>query len=283
MTVKIYKPTTPGRRVSSVQDFSDVTKVNPEKSLVRSLKKHAGRNNTGKITVRHQAGGVKRLYRVVDFKRLKFDIPAEVKAIEYDPNRGARIALLEYQDGEKSYILATEGMKVGNKVLSSEGKIEALEGSRMPIEFIPVGLFICEIELTSGKGGQIVRGAGTGAQLQVMDGEYAQIKLPSGEVRMVKKNCLATVGMVSNSDWKLIRWGKAGRMRHRGIKPTVKGKNMNPVDHPHGGGEGHSPIGLKSGPKTKWGKIAMGVKTRKPGKWSNKFILTRRKGNKLKK
>lgn len=280
MAVKIYKPTSAGRRLSSVQDFSDITKFEPEKSLVEILKKKSGRNNTGKITVRHQGGGAKKLYRKVDFKRDRYDIEAEVKAIEYDPNRGSRLVLIEYKDGKKSYILATQGMKVGTKLVSSLGKIEAAEGSRMPLEYIPVGLFVCDVELTREKGGQIVRGAGTGAQLQVLEGDCAQLKLPSGEVRLVKKNCLATVGMVSNPDWKLVRWGKAGRMRHRGIKPTVKGKNMNPVDHPHGGGEGHSPIGLKSGPKTKWGKLARGVKTRKPEKWSNKFILTKRKGRK---
>jgi large subunit ribosomal protein L2 len=205
----------------------------------------------------------------------------EVIAIEYDPNRGARLALVQYTDGKKVYILATQGLKTGMKVMSSLKAIEATEGSRMPMEYIPVGLFVSEVELTRGKGGQIVRGAGTGAQLQVLEGENAQLKLPSGEVRLVKKHCLATVGMISNADWKLIRWGKAGRKRYRGIKPTVKGKNMNPIDHPHGGGEGHSPIGLKSGPKTKWGKLARGVKTRRPSKWSDKFILTRRKGKKL--
>ncbi len=281
MSVKIYKPTTPGRRVSSVQDFSDITKTTPEKSLISYLKRKGGRNNTGKITVRHQGGGAKKMYRIVDFKRGNYDVAGEVIAIEYDPNRGGRLALVEYADGNKAYILATQGLKVGIKVMSSLKAIEATEGNRMPLENIPVGMFVCDVELTYGKGGQIVRGAGTGAQLQTIEGNYAQLKLPSGEVRMVKKNCLATVGMVSNADWKLIRWGKAGRMRHRGVKPTVKGKNMNPVDHPHGGGEGHSPIGLKSGPKTKWGKIAMGVKTRKPGKWSDKFILARRKGKKL--
>lgn len=281
MSVKIYKPTSPGRRTSSVQDFSDVTKTRPEKSLVTFIKKSAGRNNTGKITVRHQAGGVKRMYRIVDFKRENYDEQGEVIAIEYDPNRGARIALVQYPNGKKAYILATQTLKVGSKIMSSLKQIEATEGSRMPLEFIPVGMYVCEVELTRGKGGQIVRGAGTGAQLMVVEGSCANLKLPSGEVRLVKKNCSATVGMVSNADWKLIRWGKAGRMRFRGIKPTVKGKNMNPVDHPHGGGEGHSPIGLKSGPKTKWGKLARGVKTRKPEKWSNKFILTRRKGNKL--
>lgn len=241
------------------------------------MRRKSGRNNTGKITVRHQGGGVKRLYRLVDFKQQKFDIAAEVKAIEYDPNRGARIMLVEYADGGKSYLLAPQGIKVGDAVISSQGKIDAKIGNRMPLEHIPVGLFVYNVELTPGKGGQIVRGAGNGAQLQVVEGDYAQVKLPSGEVRLVKKNCLASIGMVSNPDYNLIRWGKAGRIRKLGIRPTVKGKNMNPVDHPHGGGEGHSPIGLKGGPKTQWGKKARGVKTRKPDKWSNKFILQKRK------
>lgn len=277
MPIKIYKPTTPARRKSSVQDFSDITKTEPEKSLVVNMRRKSGRNNTGKITVRHQGGGVKRLYRLVDFRQQKFDVAAEVKAIEYDPNRGARIALIEYADGSRSYLLAPQGIKVGDSVISSRGKIDAKIGNRMPLEYIPVGLFVYNIELTPGKGGQIVRGAGNGAQLQVFEGDYAQIKLPSGEVRLVKKNCLASIGMVSNPDYNLIRWGKAGRIRKLGIRPTVKGKNMNPVDHPHGGGEGHSPIGLKGGPKTQWGKKARGVKTRKPEKWSDKFILQKRK------
>lgn len=276
MGIKIYKPTSPGRRKSSVQDFSDITKTEPEKSLVVYLKKKSGRNNSGQLTVRHQGGGVKRLYRLVDFKREKFDMPAKVVAIEYDPNRGARVALIEYEDKERSYILAPEGIKVRDRVMSSKNKIEPALGNRMPLEQIPVGLFVHDIELTPGKGGQIVRSAGSYAQLQVLEGDYAQLKLPSSEVRMVKKSCLATIGVVSNPDYKLVRWGKAGRMRLRGIRPRVKGKNMNPVDHPHGGGEGHSPIGLRGGPKTKWGKKAMGVKTRKAGKWSDKFILTRR-------
>ena len=276
MGIKIYKPTNPGRRKSSVQDFSDITRTKPEKSLLVYLKKKGGRNNSGQLTVRHQGGGVKRMYRLVDFKRQKFDILAEVKAIEYDPNRGARIVMIEYTDGEKSYILAPDGIRVGDKVISSKNKIEPAVGNRMPLEHIPVGLSVHDIELTPGKGGQIVHSAGSCAQLQVIEGGYAQLKLPSREVRMVQKGCLATIGVVSNLDYKLIRWGKAGRKRMLGIKPRVKGKNMNPVDHPHGGGEGHSPVGLKGGPKTKWGKKAMGVKTRKAEKWSNKFILTRR-------
>lgn len=280
MAVKIYKPTSPGRRKSSVQDFSDITKRKPEKSLIKMISKKAGRNNTGKITVRHRGGGAKRLYRMVDFKRFRYEVPAEVLAIEYDPNRGSRIALIKYEDGEKSYILATAGLKTGDSVICTKKKIEAHIGVRMPLKNVPIGLFVYNIELYPGQGGQIVRGAGTGAQLQTIEGKYAQLKLPSREVRMVNKDCLATIGKVSNSDYKLVRWGKAGRRRHLGWRPIVKGKNMNPNDHPHGGGEGHSPIGLKSGPKTKWGKKAMGVKTRKKGKISSKLIIKRRKKKK---
>lgn len=280
MAVKVYKPTSNGRRVSSVQDFSDITKFQPEKSLVQVLKRNSGRNNTGSITVRHQGGGVKRYYRIVDFKNNKFDIEGKVIAIEYDPNRGPRIALVEYADGEKRYLLAHDGMKVGDAVLSSEKKIEAAPGNRMPLADIPVGLFIFNIELSPGKGGQLARGAGSYAQLQAIEGKYVQIKLPSGEMRLILKNCLATIGRVGNSDYRLVRYGKAGRMRHRGIRPRVKGKNMNPVDHPHGGGEGHSPIGLRGGPKTQWGKKAMGVKTRNKTKWNNHMIVERRKGKK---
>ncbi len=280
MAVKKYKPTTPGRRGASVQDFSDVTKKRPEKSLVERLKRHSGRNNTGKIMVRHRGGGAKKLYRIIDFKRYAFDKQAEVIAIEYDPNRGPRIALIQYEDGKKSYILAAAGMKVGDKVLSSDKKIEAVVGNRMPLEHIPTGLFVYNLEITPGKGGQMVRGAGNGAQLQVVEGKFAQLKLPSGEVRLVKKENLATIGKVSNSDYKLVRLGKAGRRRHMGWRPTVRGKAMNPVDHPHGGGEGAQPIGLKGGPKTPWGKKALGVKTRKKGKSSNKFIVSPRKKKK---
>lgn len=280
MAVKVYKPTTNGRRVSSVQDFSDITKTEPNKALIQILQKRSGRNNTGNITVRHQGGGVKRYYRIVDFKQNKFDSVATVEAIEYDPNRGPRIALVSYSDGEKRYVLAHENMKVGDKIVSSQAKAEAAPGNRMPLEQIPVGLFIYNVELAPGKGGQMVRGAGAAAQLQAIEGKYAQIKLPSGEMRLVLKTCLATIGKVGNSDYRLVRYGKAGRMRHRGIRPRVKGKNMNPVDHPHGGGEGHSPIGLRGGPKTQWGKKAMGVKTRNKTKWNNHMIVERRKGKK---
>lgn len=277
MPIKVYKPTSPGRRISSVDAFSDITKFEPEKSLVTVLKPKSGRNNQGVITVRHKSGGAKKLYRLVDFKQQKYNIEANVLAIEYDPNRGPRVALIKYADGEKSYILCPEGLHVGDKIISSNKSVEAKPGTRMPLEHMPVGVFVYNIELTPGKGGQLVRGAGLSAQLVGMEGEYAQIKLPSGEIRLVRKQSAASVGALGNADRRLIRWGKAGRMRHRGIKPTVKGKNMNPVDHPHGGGEGHSPIGQKRGPQTVYGKTAMGVRTRKNEKWSNKFIIKSRR------
>jgi large subunit ribosomal protein L2 len=277
MPIKVYKPTTNGRRRSSVDAFSDLTKWEPEKSLTTVLKPKSGRNNQGFITVRHRSGGAKKLYRLVDFKQQKFNIEAEVLSIEYDPSRGPRVALIQYTDGKKSYILAPANFGVGDKVIASEKAVEAKTGNRMPLEYMPVGLFIYNIELTPGKGGQLVRGAGLSAQLVGFEGEYAQIKLPSGEIRMVRKQSAASIGALGNADRRLIRWGKAGRMRHRGIKPTVKGKNMNPVDHPHGGGEGHSPIGQKRGPQTVYGKTAMGVRTRKPKKWSDKFIIKSRR------
>lgn len=276
MPIKVYKPTTAGRRISSVDTFADVTKKNPEKSLVTVLRPQSGRNNQGVITVRHKRGGAKKLYRLIDFKQQKFDIVAEVLAIEYDPNRGPRIALIEYADKTKSYILAPEGLKVGDKIVSSKSLVEAKVGNRMPLSQIPVGLFVYNIEITPGKGGQLCRGAGLSAQFMGVEGDYALIKLPSGEIRKVRKDCFASIGVLSNADRRLIRWGKAGRMYHRGIKPRVKGKNMNPVDHPHGGGEGHSPIGQKRGPMTVYGRKALGVKTRKPGKWSDKFIVKKR-------
>jgi large subunit ribosomal protein L2 len=276
MAVKVYKPTTPGRRKASVLDTSMLTKKRPERSLTKRLKKHSGRNNTGKITVRHRGGGTKRLYRMVDFVRSNHDAKAEVIALEYDPNRGPNIALIQYEDGSKAYILAPEGLSVGDTVMSSDKKIEPTVGARMPLDQIPVGLSVYNVELTQGKGGQMVRGAGASAQLQVIEGKYAQLRLPSGEVRLVPKGNMATVGRVGNSDHQLVKLGKAGRKRHLGWRPTVKGKNMNPVDHPHGGGEGHSPIGMKA-PKTPWGKKALGVKTRKQGKPSDKLILQRRK------
>lgn len=280
MAVKVYKPTTPGRRKSSVQDFSDITSRRAVKSLIKPLNKRSGRNNQGKITVRHRGGGAKRLYRMVDFARRSYDMPATVTAIEYDPNRSARILLAEYEDGQKTYFLGYDGAAVGDVLISSQNAIEAKTGNRMPLMHIPLGLFVYNVEMQPGKGGQIVRGAGTAAQLMVIEGDLAQLRLPSGEIRLVGKECSATIGKVGNTDFSLVRYGKAGRMRHRGKKPTVKGKNMNPVDHPHGGGEGHSPIGLKTGPKTKWGKKAYGVKTRAPKNWSNKFIVQSRKKKK---
>lgn len=283
MPIKRYKPTTAGRRHSSVQDFSDITKTEPEKSLIVPLKKTSGRNNQGKITVRHKGAGVKRFYRLVDFKRKDFDKQAEVLAIEYDPNRGPRIALVQDATGRKSYILCPKGLKVGDKVISSDKQVEAKIGNRMPLAYIPAGMLVYNIELTPGKGGQLVRGAGNAAQLLGFEEGHANIKLPSGEFRKVSKNCAATVGEVGNEDYRLIRWGKAGRKRLLGIRPTVKGKNMNPVDHPHGGGEGHSPIGQKRGPQTIYGKTALGVITRQPGKWSDKFIVKSRRKSKRKK
>lgn len=274
MAVKRYKPTTAGRRISSVDDFSDVTKTTPEKKLTIKKKKFAGRTN-GKITVRHRGGGAKRRIRLVDFKCDKFDVPAKVVAIEYDPNRGARLALLQYADGEKRYTIAPSGLQVGATVVSSENRGEIQVGNRYKLEHIPIGMEIYNIELSPGKGGQIVRGAGTFAQLMAVEGSYATIKLPSGEVRMVPKQCMATLGHASNPDRRLIRWGKAGRTRHRGFRPTVRGKAMNPVDHPHGGGEGRNSIGLKR-PKTPTGKPALGVKTRRK-KASTKLIIQRRK------
>ncbi len=281
MPIKVYKPTSSGRRASSVDAFSDITKnKQPEKSLVTILQPKSGRNNEGHITVRHKSGGAKKYYRLVDFKQHLFDVSAQVEAIEYDPNRGARIALIKYTNGTKSYILAPDALKAGDTVMSSKKAIEAKNGNRMPLSEIPVGLFVHNIELTPGKGGQLARGAGMSAQLVGTEGEYAQIRLPSGEIRAVLKVCTASVGILSNADRRLVRWGKAGRMRHRGIKPTVKGKNMNPVDHPHGGGEGHSPIGQKRGAMTVYGKKARGIRTRKPQKWSDKFIIQPRKSKK---
>ncbi len=280
MAIKKYKPTNNGRRVSSVDAFENVTKKEPEKSLVVFLSKKSGRNNQGIITVRHQGGGARQYYRLVDFFRKKFDVIAEVLAIEYDPNRGPRIALIQYTDGEKSYILCPENLQVGDKVVSSDKAVEAKVGNRMPFKHIPAGISVFNVELTPNKGGQLARGAGNAAQFLGIEDGYAQIKLPSGEIRKVAEDCAATVGMLGNSDHRLIRLGKAGRKRHLGIRPRVKGKNMNPVDHAHGGGEGHSPIGQKRGPQTVYGKTALGVNTRKLGKWSDKFIIKNRKKKK---
>ncbi len=274
MAIKLYKPTNPGRRHASVLDSSGLTKKTREKSLTMNLNKFSGRNNQGKITVRHRGGGAKKIYRLIDFKQNKFDEPAEVVALEYDPNRNARIALIKYTDNSKAYILAADQLKVGDRIMSSQNKIEAKIGNRMPLEFIPQGQNIYNIELVPGLGGKIGRSAGTLVVLQNIEGKFAQLKMPSKEIRLVRKECLASIGQVSNPDAKLVRLGKAGRKRHMGIKPTVRGKVMNPVDHPHGGGEGKHPVGMKY-PKTLWGKHALGVKTRK-NKPSDKLIIKRR-------
>lgn len=276
MGIKIYKPTTSARRHTSVADFKEITKTEPEKNLKVIIKKKAGRNSSGKITVRHRGGGAKRYYRMVDFKQDKFDIPAKVEAIEYDPNRSARIALVKYNDGDRRYILAPDKLKVGDEILSSQKKIEIKEGNRMPLEYIPAGMFVHNIELYPGKGGQLARSAGMNAHVQAVEGRHCQLKMPSGEIRLVLKECLGTLGQTSFPENRIIRIGKAGRKRHMGIRPTVRGKAMNPVDHPHGGGEGRQPIGLKH-PKTPWGKPALGVETRKKGKKSDRLIVKRRK------
>ncbi len=276
MAIKRYNPTTGGRRISSVDTFDDLTTRAPQKSLLISKKRGSGRNNTGKITVRHRGGGVKRHIRVIDFARDKFGVPCTVKTIEYDPTRNARIALMQYADGEKRYIIAPLDVKVGDQLLSSRTEaIKVRSGNALALEHIPLGSHVHNIEITPGKGGQLVRGAGDAAQLMAVEGDYATLKLPSGEIRKVLKVCMATVGMVGNPDFMNIRWGKAGRMRWKGRRPVVRGKAMNPVDHPHGGGEGHNPIGMPY-PKTKWGKHALGVKTRERKKWTNKLIIQRR-------
>ena len=282
MGIKTYKPYTPSRRHMTGSDFSEITTNRPEKSLVVSLKKNSGRNNQGKITVRHHGGGNRRKYRLTDFKRNKKDgIPATVKTIEYDPNRSANIALICYADGEKAYILAPEGLKVGMKVMSGI-HAEIRPGNCLPLSEIPVGTMIHNIELNPGRGGQMVRAAGNGAQLMAKEGKYATLRLPSGEMRLVPIVCRATVGVVGNGDHNLINIGKAGRKRHMGIRPTVRGSVMNPNDHPHGGGEGRAPIG-RPGPCTPWGKPALGLKTRNKHKKSNKYIIRRRDGRALNK
>ena len=280
MGIKSYNPYTPSRRHMTGSDFSEITKSTPEKSLTVSLKKNAGRNNQGKITVRHRGGGSRRKYRIIDFKRRKDGIPATVVSIEYDPNRTANIALISYVDGEKAYILAPEGLKVGQKVMNG-ADAEVRVGNCLPLELIPVGTMVHNIELHPGKGGQMVRSAGNGAQLMAKEGKYATLRLPSGEMRMVPIVCRASVGIVGNGDHNLINIGKAGRKRNMGIRPTVRGSVMNPNDHPHGGGEGRAPIG-RSGPMTPWGKPALGYKTRKKNKQSNKMIVRRRDGSMIK-
>lgn len=279
MGIKTYNPYTPSRRHMTGSDFSEITKSAPEKSLVTSLKKSAGRNNQGKITVRHRGGGNRRKYRMIDFKRNSKDgIPAKVIGIEYDPNRTANIALICYADGAKSYILAPAGLTDGMTVMSGENA-EAKIGNCMPLANIPVGSQIHNIEMYPGKGGQLVRSAGNSAQLMAKEGKYATLRLPSGEMRMVPIICRATIGVVGNGDHNLINIGKAGRKRHMGFRPTVRGSVMNPNDHPHGGGEGKTGIG-RPGPSTPWGKPALGLKTRKKNKQSNKMIVRRRDGKK---
>jgi len=274
MGIKKVKANTPGRREATFDDFKDLTKFSPEKGLVIIKKRQGGRNAQGKITVRHRGGGAKRYIRLVDFYRDKFNVPATVAAIEYDPNRGARLALLHYADGAKRYIIAPHDLKVGDKVVSSRELIEIKNGNALPVQFIPAGMAVSCVELEPGEGAKIARGAGNVVYVMGVEGKYAQLKMPSGEIRQVKKDCLCTVGAVSNSDHRHISLGKAGRSRHLGIRPTVRGTAMNPVDHPHGGGEGKQPIGLRH-PKTMWGKPALGVKTRRK-RHSDRLIIKRR-------
>ncbi|MCL2224255.1 MAG: 50S ribosomal protein L2 [Defluviitaleaceae bacterium] len=274
MGVKRYRPITPSQRQMTVSDFAEITKSTPEKSLTVHLKKHSGRNGQGKITVRHRGGGAKIKYRIIDFKRDKDGIPARVNAVEYDPNRSANIALLFYADGEKRYILAPIGVKVGDTLMSGV-EAEIRPGNALPMKSIPVGTEIHNIEMKLGRGAQMVRSAGNVAQLMARDEKYATVRLPSGEMRLVPVSCRATVGQVGNPDNELINVGKAGKKRHMGIRPTVRGSVMNPNDHPHGGGEGRAPIG-RSAPSTPWGKPALGYKTRKKNKQSNKYIVRKR-------
>ena len=280
MGIKTYNPYTPSRRNMTGSDFSEITKSTPEKSLLAKKSKNAGRNNQGKITVRHHGGGNRQKYRIIDFKRNKEGVPAKVIGIEYDPNRTANIALICYADGEKSYILAPEGLTDGMTVMNGP-KAEVRVGNCLPLSEIPVGTQIHNIELYPGKGGQLVRSAGNSAQLMAKEGKYATLRLPSGEMRMVPVICRATIGVVGNGDHSLINLGKAGRKRHMGIRPTVRGSVMNPNDHPHGGGEGRAPVG-RPGPMTPWGKPALGLKTRKKNKQSNKMIIRRRNGKAIK-
>ena len=275
MGVKHFKAYTPSRRNMTVSDFSEITKKTPEKSLLAKKKEKAGRNSYGRITVRHQGGGNRQKYRIIDFKRNKDDMYATVVGIEYDPNRSSNIALLKYEDGTLSYILAPQGLKDGDKVISG-AKVDIKPGNCMPIESIPVGTMIHNVELNPGQGGKMVRAAGQGAQLMAKEGKYSHLRLPSGEMRLVLTKCRATIGTIGNSDHENIKIGKAGRKRHMGIRPTVRGSVMNPVDHPHGGGEGKAPVG-HAGPMTPWGKPALGYKTRKKNKQSDKFIVKRRK------
>ena len=276
MSIKVYKPTSNSRRNMSVTDYSELSKVAPERSLLEPLKNKSGRNNYGRITVRHRGGANRRKYRVIDFKRSKFDIPAEVVSLEYDPNRSAHIALIKYEDGVKSYILAPAGLKVGDKVMAGPDA-DIKPGNALPLVNIPTGTVIHNVELYPGRGGQLARAAGNAAQLMAKEGEYALLRLPSGELRKVPATCMATVGQVGNLDHENVKIGNAGRKRHMGWRPTVRGSVMNPNDHPHGGGEGNSPIG-RPGPVTPWGKPALGYKTRNKKKASNKMIVRRRNG-----
>ncbi|CDC11678.1 MAG: 50S ribosomal protein L2 [Clostridium sp.] len=274
MSIKFYKPTGNGRRNMSVTDYSELSNVAPERSLLVSLKKNSGRNSYGRITVRHRGGGQRRKYRIIDFKRDKFDIPATVASVEYDPNRSAFIALLQYEDGEKRYILQPAGLKVGDVVVSGkDADIKA--GNALPLSSIPVGTIVHNVELYPGRGGQLARAAGNSAQLMAKEGVYALLRLPSGELRNVPASCMATIGQVGNLDHENVKVGKAGRKRHMGWRPTVRGSVMNPCDHPHGGGEGKSPVG-RPGPVTPWGKPALGYKTRRTKKSSDKLIVKRR-------
>ena len=274
MGKKVINPTSPGQRGMIKDDFADITTSKPEKSLLKPIRKTAGRNNTGRITCRHKGGGVKRTYRIIDFKREKFGVPATVKTIEYDPNRNVRISLVFYADGEKRYILTPEGLNVGDVIVSGpEAPVQT--GNALPLELIPLGTIVHNIELTPGRGGVMVRSAGNAAQVMAKEGNYVTIKLPSSEMRMVRKECMATIGTLGNSEFKNLSIGKAGRKRYMGIRPTVRGVTMNPCDHPHGGGEGKT--GPGGHPKTPWGKPALGYKTRKKGKASDKLIVRRRK------
>jgi large subunit ribosomal protein L2 len=273
MAIRLYKPTSPARRFMSVLTYEEITTTKPEKSLLEYKKKNSGRNKQGKITVRHQGGGNKVKYRIIDFKRNKLEIPAKVSTIEYDPNRSAFIALLTYADGEKRYILAPNGLKVGDTVVSG-ATADIMPGNALPIENIPVGTLIHNVEIKPGRGGQMARSAGMSAQLMAKENGYGLVRLPSSELRKVALNALATIGVVGNSDHENVRIGKAGRKRHMGIRPTVRGVVMNPCDHPHGGGEGKSPVGMPA-PVTPWGKVALGLKTRKHKKYSNKLIVKR--------
>ena len=275
MAIKFYKPTTPGRRNMTTMDYSGLSKVAPERSLLEPIKKNAGRNSYGRITVRHRGGGNRRKYRVIDFKRERFGITATVQTLEYDPNRSAFIALVQYEDGEKRYIIAPQDLKVGDKIVSGP-EADIKPGNALPLINIPVGTFLHNIELYPGKGAQLARSAGNTAQLMAKENGMALLRLPSGELRNVPANCMATVGVVSNPEHANVNYGKAGRKRHMGWKPTVRGSVMNPCDHPHGGGEGKSPIG-RPGPVTPWGKPALGYKTRQKNKRTDKYIVKRRK------